>query len=121
MNRRWLTLVFAATFAASALSLQLGDFVGSDLPEKVHVDHLIANGLESLGWLAVFLLYQGKLARLAGRIGLFLIGMWLWDMTTTLPLTLPVPPYQTVWGPASLLIQLYVIAPLLRRDPPAKL
>lgn len=116
MIRRWLTLLSVASFGSSAFSLLNGDFLYSDLPTKVHFDHVIANGIEAVGWLLVFLLYPTKYASLAGRIGLFLIGMWLWDMTTTLPLTLPLPPLQNIWGPLSLLLQIYAIQPLLISD-----
>lgn len=114
MTRRWLILLSVASFGSSAFSLSNGDFIGSDLPEKVHFDHLIANSIESLGWLTVFLLYATRHAPWAGRLGLFLVGMWLWDMTTTLPLSLPLPPLQNIWGPATLLIQIYAIQPLLK-------
>lgn len=115
MKRRWLLLIPAVTFAMSTASLLRGDFAQSDLPRIVLPQHAIANGLEALGWLAVLLLYAGKRAAIAGRIALFLIGMWLWDMVTTLPITLPVPPYQAVWGPFSLLLLIYAVQPLLHR------
>ena len=117
MTRRWLTLFFAATFGWSAVSVARGDFIGSDLPALVHFDHALANGIEALGWLIVFALYQTRHAAWSGRAGLFLIGMWLWDMTTTLPLSLPVPPLQNVWGPVTVLLQIYAILPLLRWHP----
>lgn len=120
MIRRWLTLLSVASFGSSAFSLLNGDFLYSDLPTTVHFDHVIANGIEAVGWLLVFLLYPTKYASLAGRIGLFLIGMWLWDMTTTLPLTLPLPPLQNIWGPLSLLLQIYTIQPLLHSNTSAQ-
>lgn len=114
MDRRWLIAIPVIIYAGSVNSLMRGDFAGSDLPEKVIGLHAIGNGMEALGWLLIFLLYGTRHAAIAGRIGLFLIGMWFWDMVTTLPINVPVAPYQTIWGPASLLLLLYIIQPLLR-------
>ncbi|MBA4306909.1 MAG: hypothetical protein C0429_09265 [Sphingopyxis sp.] len=113
MIRRWLSLLNAGIFGLSTMSVLNGDFVGSDLPVAVHFDHAIANGIEALGWLIVFTLYTSRYAFWAGRLGLFLVGMWLWDMATTLPLQMPLPPLQNVWGPLALALQLYTIWPLL--------
>lgn len=120
MDRRWLIAIPVAIYAGSVNSLMRGDFVGSDLPENVIDLHAIANGMEALGWLLIFFLYRTRHAAIAGRIGLFLIGMWFWDMVTTLPIKVPVAPYQTIWGPASLLLLLYAIQPLLRGNPAAQ-
>lgn len=114
MDRRWLCAIPVIIYAGTVNSLMRGDFVGSDLPEKVIHLHTIANGIEGLGWLLIFFLYRTAYSALAGRIGLFLIGMWLWDMVTTLPIKVPVAPYQTIWGPASILLLLFIIWPLLR-------
>lgn len=114
MDRRWLIAIPVVIYAGSVNSLMRGDFVGSDLPEKVIGLHTIGNGMEALGWLLIFFLYRTRHAAIAGRIGLFLIGMWFWDMVTTLPIKVPVAPYQTIWGPASLFLLFYIIQPLLR-------
>lgn len=114
--RRYGFLLFAAIFSYSAFSLSNGEFLNSDIPEIVHVPHMIANGIEAAGWVAVFLLAASKNASWAARLGLFLLGMWIWDMVTTLPLTMPVPAGQGIWGPGSVLLLIFVLRPLLKSN-----
>lgn len=116
MDRRWLIAIPVLIYSGTVHSLMRGDFIGSDLPTKVISSHAIANGIEGLGWLLVFLLYRSRHALFAGRVGLFLIGMWLWDMVTTLPISIPVAGYQTIWGPLSLFLLLFIVQPLLRDE-----
>jgi hypothetical protein len=116
MKRRFLILLSVASFSSSTLSLLNGDFAKSDLPAIVLPQHVVANGIEAVGWLFVFLLYSGRFQSIARRLAAFLAGMWLWDMTTTLPLTLPLPPFQTIWGPLSLLVMLYAVWPLFDEE-----
>lgn len=65
MTRRWLTLLSVASFGSSAMSLLNGDFVYSDLPVKVHFDHIIVNGIEAVGVVALQLLAGSTLEQLA--------------------------------------------------------
>ena len=111
--RRYGFLLFAAIFAYSALSLGNGEFLKSEIPEIVHFPHLIANGIEATGWTAVFFLAASKSACWAARLGLFLLGMWIWDMVTTLPLMMPVPAGQGIWGPVSIVVLFFALRPLL--------
>ena len=114
--RRYGFLLFAAIFAYSALSLGNGEFLKSEIPEIVHFPHLIANGIEATGWTAVFFLAASKSACWAARLGLFLLGMWIWDMFTTLPLMMPVPAGQGMWGPVSILVLFFALRPLLSSE-----
>ncbi len=113
MDRRWLIAIPVLIYSGTVYSLMRGDFTGSDLPAKIIGSHAIANGIECLGWLLVFLLYRSRYALFAGRVGLFLTGMWFWDMVTTLPISIPVPGYQTIWGPLSIFLLLFIVQPLL--------
>ena len=114
VSRRLLLAIPIFIFGYSAASVARGDFVSTALPEVVHQAHLIANSIEAVGWVLVFLMCGTRHASWAGRIALVLIGMWLWDMLTTLPLDLPVPPGQQIWGPVSIVFLFFAVAPLLR-------
>lgn len=112
---RYACLAFALVFVWSAFSVWRGDFAESALPIIVLGPHAIANGIAAAGWIAVFALATAGRSDWAGRFGLFLLGMWFWDMVTTLPLALPLPPAQAVWGPLSVGLMLAVLAPLFGR------
>lgn len=103
MKWRWIFLWPVLTFFSSASSVWRGDFADSDLAPSTLMMHVAANALEGIGWLVVFLTAR-RYSPFAGRLGLFLAGMWLWDMTTTLALRLPLPPMQFIWGPATVAI-----------------
>ena len=113
---RYACITFALVFAWSAYSVWRGDFAGSDLPEIVLGPHAVANAIEAVGWISVFALVTAGRVDWAGRLGLFLMGMWFWDMVTTLPLALPLPPAQAIWGPLSIALMLAVLAPFFKRD-----
>ncbi|UYV16573.1 hypothetical protein [Porphyrobacter sp. ULC335] len=112
---RYACIAFALVFAWSAFSVWRGDFADSALPAIVLGPHAIANGIAAAGWIAVFAMATAGRSDWAGRFGLFLLGMWFWDMVTTLPLALPLPPAQAVWGPLSVGLMLAVLAPLFGR------
>lgn len=117
---RYAFFTFAVAFALSAYAVWRGDFADSALPAIVLGPHAMANAIEAAGWIIVFGLATVGRSDWAGRLGLFLVGMWFWDMVTTLPLALPLPPAQTVWGPLSLGVMLAVLAPLFGRIAPMK-
>jgi hypothetical protein len=113
-------LIFAAAFGWSAFSVWRGDFANSELPDSVLGPHAIANAIAAGGWILMFVLATGRRLDWAGRLGLFLMGMWFWDMVTTLPLALPLPPAQAIWGPLSIALMLVVLSPLFRQAPLVK-
>jgi hypothetical protein len=110
---RYAALLFAAIFGYSAFTLGQGAFADSDIPQILHQPHLAANLVEAAGWLIVFALAASRHVAWAARLALFLLGMWFWDMVTTLPLAMPVPAAQQVWGPLSTMLMAAVVVRLL--------
>lgn len=92
------------SFSMSTVGLINGDYSRSGLPEDVIPLHIWINGVEALGWvLALWLVLTGRNG-IASKLAFFLAGMWFWDMVTTIPLEMPVPPLQIIWGPVSVLL-----------------
>ena len=113
MVLRGVLFLLALTFAFTSLDVARGSFDESGLPINTLVLHACVNGLESLGWLIIFLFgfgknsgWQGFIRRHSNGVAVFLSGMWCWDMMTTVNLVMPTPPYQIVWGPLSVAIML---------------
>jgi len=113
MVLRGMLFFVAVTFAFTSLDVARGSFEESGLPINTLVLHAWVNGLESLGWLVIFLFGFGEGAggkifvrKHSGGLAVFLAGMWCWDMITTVNLVMPTPPYQIVWGPLSVAIML---------------
>jgi len=113
MMLRGVCLLMALAYALTSWDVARGSFDTSGLPMNTLVLHAWVNGLESFGWLVIFLFgfsegADGKnfVRRHSGGLAVFLAGMWCWDMITTANLVMPVPAYQIVWGPLSVAVML---------------
>lgn len=111
---RWLLLLPIASFTNSALSVAHGDFDGVGFPAAMLPMHVLANALEAVGWLVVLVLAGRRAARPAAALAFFLCGMFAFDLVTTWPLEMPIPPGFAVWGGIALALGLVAAAALQR-------
>lgn len=98
----------ALTFAHSSFSVATGAFDQSGLAVTTLPLHAWVNAFEAIGWITVIGLAFSGYARLAAPVAVFLAGMWNWDNLTTVGLSMPIPPLQVIWGPASVALLLIV-------------
>jgi len=103
---RWLLLLPALSFTFTAWSIARGDYDGVGFPAAMMPMHAVANGLEAIGWLAVFLLASARVSGVAARVTYVLCGAFGFDLLTTWPLTMPIPPGFAIWGSAALALGL---------------
>ncbi|MCP4002569.1 MAG: hypothetical protein GY725_00095 [bacterium] len=113
MKWRWLLLLPVLSFSNSAFSVWQGEFDTVGFPAPMVPMHALANGLEALGWLAVLVLAT-RAPAFAGATALFLCGAFAFDLVTTWPLEMPIPPGFAIWGSIALLLGLIASVALLR-------
>ncbi len=106
MRWRWLLLLAALSFAFTAWSIARGDYSGVGFPPAMVPTHAVANGIEAIGWLVVFLLASARVSGVAARVAYVLCGAFGFDLLTTWPLTMPIPPGFAIWGSAALALGL---------------
>ncbi|MCP3985713.1 MAG: hypothetical protein GY723_15110 [bacterium] len=117
MKWKWLLVLPILSFANSARSVWQGEFDAVGFPAPMVPMHAVANGLEALGWLGVLVLASRAPAH-AGAIALFLCGAFAFDLVTTWPLEMPVPPGFAIWGSIALALGLAASVALLRASAP---
>lgn len=113
MKWKWLLTLPVLSFANSARSVWRGEFDAVGFPAPMLPMHAVANGLEALGWLAV-LVFAQRAPAFAGALAFFLCGAFAFDLITTWPLEMPIPPGFAVWGSITVVAGLVASAVLLR-------
>lgn len=113
---RMLLLVLGVNFVTSALAIAAGDFDAVALPSEMMTMEFWANLLSGIGWLLVLILSFRRRSELAPALAVFLAGAFLFDVLTTWPLALPLPPGFLYWGSAVVCLQLLCAAWLARRQ-----
>ncbi len=97
--------LWRALFALSALNyadttalIGAGGFEQSGLHPAMLDMERVGNALQSVGWALVLVLSFRRDPLIAPELCLFLSGMLFFDVQTTWPLNMPLPPYFAVWG-----------------------
>lgn len=114
---RMLLLVLGINFINSALAIAAGDFDAVALPSEMMTMEFWANLFSGIGWMLVLVLSFRRRSVLAPALAVFLAGAFLFDVLTTWPLALPLPPGFLYWGSAVVCLQLLCAAWLARRQP----
>ena len=112
---RLLLLAFGVNFLSSALSIAAGEFDGTGLPPAMMAQEFWANLFCGLGWLVVLGLSFARHSPAAPALAVFLAGAFFFDVATTWPLDMPLPPGFLLWGSAVVGLQLLVARWLARR------
>lgn len=112
---RLLLLVFGANFLSSALAIAAGDFDGAGLPSEMMAMEFWANLACGLGWLTALALSFGRPSPAAPVLAVLLAGDFFFDVITTWPLDMPLPPGFLLWGSAAVGLQLLAARWLARR------
>ncbi len=113
MKWRWFLVLPILSFANSARSVWQGEFDKVGFPAPMVPMHAVANALEAVGWLAVLAMAR-RAPVPAGGLALFLCGAFAFDLITTWPLDMPIPPGFAIWGSITLALGLLASGALLR-------
>ena len=103
---RALFALLALSFSDSSLQIELGHFDDIGLPAAMVSMERVGNAAEAAGWAIVFILSFAKNPLIAPELCLFLAGMLFFDVHTTWPLDMPLPPYFLVWGSVLAAVQI---------------
>ncbi|MCF6214860.1 MAG: hypothetical protein L3J58_01650 [Emcibacter sp.] len=116
-NALWklLFLFLAVSFADSAAQIALGAFDDVGLPPEMVVMEEVGNAFAAVGWFVVLILSFRKNPLIAPELSWFLAGMFFFDIQTTWPLDMPLPPYFLVWGTVLVFIQIAAGFSLLKK------
>ncbi|OGB21354.1 MAG: hypothetical protein A3I66_04670 [Burkholderiales bacterium RIFCSPLOWO2_02_FULL_57_36] len=112
---RALFLVLTVNFLATVGAILAGDFDEAGLPPRMLPMEIFNNGIEALLWLAVLVLSLMKRPRIAPELCVFLAGFLWFDVLTTHPLVMPLPPGFLWWGSALAVIMLVAGRTLVMR------
>lgn len=108
VGMRLLILLFVLNYLMAAASIAAGDFDRIGLPAAMTTMEFWANLAEGLGWLWVFVSSLRLQRPGTAAFVCFLAGMFWFDVITTWPLDMPLPPGFLAWGSAVALLQLGV-------------
>lgn len=93
------------SYGESVVSIARGDFDGTGLVDAMVRMEAVANGFSALGWGVVLALSFTQHLKAAGRICYILAGMMWFDVLTTWPLDMPLPPHFLIWGSIIVVLQ----------------
>lgn len=95
-------------YAATVRNIALGDFdhVGLAMP-MVRME-AVGNGFSAIGWALVFGASFTSQAATWAKLAYLLAGMFLFDVLTTWPLDMPLPPGFLWWGSAAAAVQVLI-------------
>lgn len=96
------------SYGESVTAIAKGDFDGTGLVDAMIRMEAVANGFSALGWAVVLVLTFAGHSITAGRICYILAGMMWFDVATTWPLDMPLPPHFLVWGSVVVLLQILI-------------
>lgn len=106
-----------ASYADTVRTIAIGGFDKIGLAAPMVRMEAVANGFSALGWAMVFGLSFTAKARMAAHIAYVLAGMLWFDVLTTWPLDMPLPPHFLWWGSAVAALQLLAGYTLERHAP----
>ena len=112
---RLLFALLTVSFADSTMQIGLGHFDAIGLPAEMVSMERVGNAMEASGWAIVFLLSFRQNPLFAPELCLFLSGMLFFDVQTTWPLDMPLPPYFIAWGSVLALVQALAGFSLLKK------
>lgn len=114
MSKSIVTNVWRLVFALLTLDffnatheINVGAFDNVGLLPEVLVMQELGYALMAVGWCMVLILSFRKQTLIAPELCWFLAGMLFFDVHTTWPLDMPLPPYFALWGTAMVLIQVW--------------
>lgn len=108
-------LLLSLNFLATVASILAGDFDKVGLPTRMLPMEIFNNGVEAVLWFSVFVLSLAKKPRWAAELCVFLAGFLWFDVLTTHPLVMPIPPGFLWWGTALVLVMLVAGRKLVMR------
>lgn len=104
------------SYGESVTSIAKGDFDSTGLVDAMVRMEAVANGFSALGWGVVLALTFTPHLKAAGRICYILAGMMWFDVLTTWPLDMPLPPHFLIWGSVIVMLQLMIGWMIERQD-----
>jgi hypothetical protein len=96
------------SYADTVRNIAMGAFDKIGLAPAMIRMEAVANGFSAMGWSCVFILSCIGHGRMAGHLAYGLAGMMWFDVLTTWPLDMPLPPNFLVWGSAVAAVQIVV-------------
>lgn len=108
-------LLASLNFAATVFAILAGDFDKAGLPSRMLPMEIFNNALEAVLWFNVLVLSLAKKPRWAAGLCVFLAGFLWFDVLTTHPLTMPIPPGFLWWGTALVIAMLVAGRKLVMR------
>lgn len=103
---RLFLLFLGINFTVAVAALLNGDYDNIGLPARMQPMELVNNAIEAVLWLAVLLDSLRSRPRFGPELAVFLGGFFWFDVLTTHPLVMPIPPGFLWWGSAAVLIML---------------
>jgi len=114
MNKTLVTNMWRLLFALLAIDflnltreISVGAFDNVGLQPEMLVLEKLGSALVAVGWIMVLILSFRKNVLIAPELCWFLAGMLFFNVHTTWPLDMPLPPYFAWWGTAMVLIQVW--------------
>jgi len=104
---RLLFALLAIDFFHATHELSVGSFDSAGLLPEMVVMQELGSALIAVGWIMVLILSFRKHALIAPELCWFLAGMFFFNIHTTWPLDMPLPPYFALWGTVMVLIQVW--------------
>ncbi|MGI9360050.1 MAG: hypothetical protein ACR2O7_00530 [Parasphingorhabdus sp.] len=95
------------SYTDATINISAGAFDNIGLPMAMIGQELVGNALQAIGWSAVLILSLRKNPLFAPELCFFLGGMLFFDVQTTWPLDMPLPPGFLYWGTGVVIISLF--------------